>query len=72
MTESTTISCPICKAPADAATSPFCSKRCADRDLARWFTGAYAIPVAHQDEDEDGHIVAEGSEGATSEGATGE
>ena len=23
---------------------PFCSKRCADQDLGRWFTGSYAIP----------------------------
>lgn len=23
---------------------PFCSKRCADADLGRWFTGAYAVP----------------------------
>ena len=23
---------------------PFCSGRCADVDLARWFTGRYALP----------------------------
>lgn len=23
---------------------PFCSRRCADRDLARWFNGTYAVP----------------------------
>jgi len=23
---------------------PFCSRRCADVDLGRWFGGAYAIP----------------------------
>ena len=23
---------------------PFCSKRCADVDLGRWMTGAYALP----------------------------
>jgi endogenous inhibitor of DNA gyrase (YacG/DUF329 family) len=32
---------------------PFCSKRCADVDLQRWFRGAYAIPVV-EDEDDDG------------------
>lgn len=37
--------CPICRrAPADAKYKPFCSKRCADVDLQRWFVGSYAIP----------------------------
>ncbi|WP_295187291.1 DNA gyrase inhibitor YacG [uncultured Brevundimonas sp.] len=40
-------SCPICrKADADPKYKPFCSRRCSDVDLQRWFTGAYAIPVA--------------------------
>jgi uncharacterized protein len=43
--------CPICGKPAVAEYRPFCSKRCADVDLQRWFTGRYAIPVV---EDEDG------------------
>lgn len=38
--------CPICaKAPPGADYKPFCSRRCADVDLQRWFTGKYAIPV---------------------------
>lgn len=38
--------CPICeKHQAVAEYRPFCSKRCADVDLQRWFTGGYAIPV---------------------------
>jgi endogenous inhibitor of DNA gyrase (YacG/DUF329 family) len=37
--------CPICRRhPADAKYRPFCSKRCADVDLQRWFTGGYVIP----------------------------
>ena len=45
--------CPICKRPADPAFRPFCSKRCADVDLQRWFTGRYAIPGKPlNDEDE--------------------
>lgn len=36
--------CPECNAPAVAAFRPFCSKRCADVDLARWLGGRYAIP----------------------------
>ena len=38
--------CPECRAPATHAFGPFCSKRCADLDLARWLTGGYAIPGA--------------------------
>lgn len=45
--------CPICGKPASRATRPFCSKRCANVDLNRWLTGAYAIPGA-EEEDEDG------------------
>ena len=38
--------CPICrKKEAEAKFKPFCSKRCADVDLARWFNGNYAIPT---------------------------
>jgi len=37
--------CPICRRqPAVEAYKPFCSKRCADVDLQRWFTGGYVIP----------------------------
>ena len=46
--------CPICKAPAEGATRPFCCTRCADVDLSRWLRGAYAIPGVDQDSDEDG------------------
>jgi endogenous inhibitor of DNA gyrase (YacG/DUF329 family) len=37
--------CPICGEPMQPRYRPFCSKRCADVDLARWFNGAYAIPA---------------------------
>lgn len=36
--------CPICKKPRDADHAPFCSSRCRDRDLARWFGDGYAVP----------------------------
>ena len=42
--------CPICGKPTLKETAPFCSKRCKDVDLARWFNGGYAVPVV---EDED-------------------
>ena len=37
--------CPICEEPRSAEYKPFCSKRCADRDLHRWLSGSYAIPA---------------------------
>ena len=54
--------CPICKRAPDEKFKPFCSKRCADADLARWLDGRYAIPAGETDdrgsgadeEDEDG------------------
>lgn len=37
--------CPICRrVPADPKYKPFCSKRCADVDLQRWFAGSYVVP----------------------------
>lgn len=45
--------CPICrKNPTIEAYKPFCSKRCADVDLQRWFTGSYAIPTDEIEESE--------------------
>lgn len=35
--------CPICAKPAAPRFKPFCSRRCADIDLGRWFKGGYAI-----------------------------
>ncbi len=37
--------CPICGKPQSTATRPFCSKRCADRDLGKWLNGDYRIPT---------------------------
>jgi len=44
--------CPICKRPVSETYAPFCSKRCADVDLQRWFSGAYAIPSSQEDEED--------------------
>lgn len=42
--------CPTCeKAPVPSHT-PFCSKRCAEIDLHRWFSGSYAIPAVELDD----------------------
>lgn len=36
--------CPICGKKPVAPYRPFCSKRCADIDLAHWLRGDYVIP----------------------------
>ena len=46
-------SCPICGKPPVDRFRPFCSGRCKDVDLNRWFKGAYAIPAVESSEDSD-------------------
>jgi endogenous inhibitor of DNA gyrase (YacG/DUF329 family) len=45
--------CPICGKPSVQAFHPFCSARCADIDLNRWLSGAYAIPVRDDEREEE-------------------
>ena len=47
------MACPICDKPTDKAYKPFCSRRCADVDLAKWMGGAYAIPSENPDDFEE-------------------
>ena len=47
------MACPICDKPTVAAYRPFCSKRCADVDLAKWLGGGYAIPSQNPDDEDD-------------------
>jgi hypothetical protein len=35
--------CPICGKPRLHRFRPFCSRRCADVDLGRWFAGSYVV-----------------------------
>ena len=46
------MSCPICQKLPVASYRPFCSKRCADLDLAKWFSGAYTVPIDGADEED--------------------
>ena len=51
--------CPICGKPTDPRFRPFCSRRCADIDLGRWFSEGYSVPEQAPDpeqssDDEDG------------------
>ncbi|WP_146592151.1 DNA gyrase inhibitor YacG [Puniceibacterium confluentis] len=45
--------CPICKRATDPQFRPFCSKRCADVDLAKWINGSYAVPSDDPDDIEE-------------------
>jgi uncharacterized protein len=44
--------CTICGKPQVERFRPFCSRRCADVDLHRWLSGAYALPSVEDDEDD--------------------
>jgi hypothetical protein len=37
--------CALCDKLVDPVYRPFCSRRCADVDLQRWFAGTYAVPA---------------------------
>jgi endogenous inhibitor of DNA gyrase (YacG/DUF329 family) len=41
--------CPICGKPAEQKFLPFCSSRCRDVDLNRWFSGRYIVPGRDDD-----------------------
>ncbi len=56
--------CPICAKPGDAKYRPFCSKRCADVDLAKWLGGTYVVAGGGSDADEDGDDEARAPIGA--------
>jgi endogenous inhibitor of DNA gyrase (YacG/DUF329 family) len=45
--------CPICGKPTAAAFKPFCSQRCKDVDLHRWFSGRYVTPAVEAEGESD-------------------
>ena len=45
--------CPICGKPQEQRFRPFCSKRCANLDLAHWLKGDYAVAARETPEGED-------------------
>ena len=51
--------CPICGRPTAAAFRPFCSRRCADLDLQRWFSGRYVIPAVDDEREDEGPAPAD-------------
>lgn len=44
------MSCPVCGKPTQHRYRPFCSRRCADIDLGKWFAGDYALPSEDREE----------------------
>ncbi|WP_417815240.1 DNA gyrase inhibitor YacG [Thalassospira alkalitolerans] len=42
--------CAMCGKPVVEKYKPFCSKRCADRDLGKWLNESYAVPVTEPSE----------------------
>ncbi|WP_171101176.1 MULTISPECIES: DNA gyrase inhibitor YacG [unclassified Ruegeria] len=44
------MSCPICQEDTVQKFRPFCSKRCADIDLAKWLNGSYAVPSQREED----------------------
>lgn len=55
------MTCPICGKATVATYRPFCSRRCADIDLGKWFSGAYGVPSSDPEE------MAEAAEAAENE-----
>lgn len=49
--------CPICKKPTQEKFKPFCSKKCSDIDLIRWFSGNYRIASTLQNEKEEKELL---------------
>jgi endogenous inhibitor of DNA gyrase (YacG/DUF329 family) len=45
--------CPLCGKPRAQRFRPFCSARCRDVDLGRWFDASYAVPAVEPGYDEE-------------------
>jgi len=43
------VKCPNCAHKSSRDAYPFCSKRCQDVDLNRWFSEVYSIPIVEND-----------------------
>jgi endogenous inhibitor of DNA gyrase (YacG/DUF329 family) len=42
--------CPLCQKPTEHAFRPFCSQRCKQVDLGRWFQETYRIPSEEEED----------------------
>jgi len=55
--------CSICKKPSTPKFRPFCSARCADVDLGRWFSESYRVEATPDEISEDEDAKGDDSEG---------
>ena len=62
------IKCPTCKGEAVARFRPFCSKRCADIDLGRWFNEDYTVPAVEPPDEWDRDLSDEEGDGTDEKG----
>jgi endogenous inhibitor of DNA gyrase (YacG/DUF329 family) len=46
--------CALCARPQSLRYRPFCSKRCADIDLQRWFAAGYVLPSIEEVPEKEG------------------
>ena len=51
------MSCPICGNDTVPAVRPFCSKRCADVDLANWLRGKYVVASDDAEEADEAELL---------------
>lgn len=51
------MSCPICGNETVQAVRPFCSKRCADVDLANWIRGKYVVVSDDAEEADEAELL---------------
>ncbi len=47
------VSCPNCSSDSARSHYPFCSKRCREMDLHRWFSGSYVLASQEPEFSED-------------------
>ncbi|MFZ4540884.1 MAG: DNA gyrase inhibitor YacG [Rickettsiales bacterium] len=52
------MTCPVCFKPTKPEHKPFCSERCRQVDLNKWFTGSYAVPAVELDDVDDESLAA--------------
>jgi endogenous inhibitor of DNA gyrase (YacG/DUF329 family) len=59
---SSIVKCAMCPEIVAAEWKPFCSKRCADLDLGKWFNGSYAIAGEPADQAEENPVSEKNAE----------
>lgn len=63
------MACPMCEKDTAVDYRPFCSRRCADLDLAKWMGGGYAIASQREDDLDELHAELSRAADDTDDGA---